>query len=154
MGCMLPAFLMWITYGREVLSLILASAARDIDGREEIKSPGHYALEQEDLRQWINTASLQLSRRLTDALFPSSILKAALLCDDERINIKLSARSDSKLLQKILTNSQGRIHVCDLEAVTLRMSVQTATYSDDLGFPNFVYILDVLPSNSWFSLRM
>lgn len=43
----------------------------------------------------------------TDALFPSSILKAALLCDDERINIKLSARSDSKLLQKILTNSQG-----------------------------------------------
>lgn len=107
MGCMLPAFLMWITYGREVLSLILASAARDIDGREEIKSPGHYALEQEDLRQWINTAGLQLSRRLTDALFPSSILKTALLCDDERINIKLSARSDSKLLQKILTNSQG-----------------------------------------------
>lgn len=49
---------------------------------------------------------LQLSRRLTDALFPSSILKAALLCDDERINIKLSARSNSKLLQKILTNSQ------------------------------------------------
>lgn len=51
--------------------------------------------------------SLRLSRRLTDALFPSCILKAALLCHDERINIKLSARSDSKLLQKILTNSQG-----------------------------------------------